>query len=95
MCPNFSNRGGLGAKPLAKNCCQKRLNQCLSLDWPKLKWCPRSVRRKGWLLGRGGRDWLLGRRVMDWFLGRGGRDCCRKLLAVQFTEKMNVMQQEH
>ena len=37
MCPNFSNRGGLGAKPLAKNCCQKRLNQCLSLDWPKLK----------------------------------------------------------
>ena len=39
MCPNFSNRGGLGAKPLAKNCCQKHLNQCLSLDWPKLK-CP-------------------------------------------------------
>ena len=53
------------------------------------------MRRRGWLLGRGGRDWLLGRRVMDWFLGRGGRDCCRKLLAVQFTEKMNVMQQEH
>ena len=38
MCPNFSNRGGLGAKHVAKNCCQKRLNQCLSLDWPKLKW---------------------------------------------------------
>ena len=53
------------------------------------------MRRRGWLLGRGGRYWLLGRRVMDWFLGSGGRDCCGKLLAVQFTEKLNVMQQEH
>ena len=27
----------LGAKHLAINCYQKRPNQCLSLDWPKLK----------------------------------------------------------
>ena len=38
MCPSFSNRRGLGAKRLVLDCCQKRPNQCLSLDWTKLKW---------------------------------------------------------
>ena len=37
MSPSFSNRQGLGTKHLAQNCCQKHPNQCLSLDWLKLK----------------------------------------------------------
>ena len=37
MCPNYSTLQGLGAKRMAKHCHQKSLNQCLSMDWPKLK----------------------------------------------------------
>ena len=43
MCPPVVALRGLGAKRTAKHCHQKSLNQCLSMDWPKLKWWTKMV----------------------------------------------------